>query len=784
MAAETQERYVVIIPTSGSTLYISDFEKTSYSQIILSWSPIRSTAINPIDYTSTPGQCSFVVANNVTIGGQSRFSNIPGLTFADIKIYQNTVLIFRGTIEDLTNIGNEEVTIQCIGKDAELSKLFKHTVIGSTNFPYADPAEIGKMLPVVYGDVKKVPFSAIDVGATARLAIFLEFDETTSAVFNNIELFSSSGSFEINGEKITYTGKTGDTTLTGLTRGVSETEDKSHYIGSIAQEFKTEHIYAIEGGISSIDDIYIGDILIDVDNLVGVTVTKYVSGHPSYPDQACIGLAYDINKAPGGIRRIAHTLRQLAAPTSGSDGITSGVVKPMSMRPIPGHNKAWDGSRSTYYDSSSDPYYTTDDTTYRFCAFKFTSNLDNEDIPPGAEYDYIHLLIDTNFASIPKTVKVGGVAIDGCTGPVWFSLLPLEETIDPTGADFCEKWFEIYYGTSIPPAEAIATNLLPANFSNGVWVFVAWEAAAGADIRIYDIHLTWAIDKLEDFGCPQPCPYCDTDETLASAGGVYGGEGTSTIVSPGNQPPVFIPFDFYKIYADVSGLDSGTTEPEAICSDIITNKCGLSITKTHATTGYDEVVVISQPPDVRALLDSIALQAKCISFFTPTAHVLKQMTGTYSTDATINACDMVENQAWCNYTNKSYISNKFDSKYNYSWWGLADKRDTVAAADASSQSTYGILSKSEDYPYIPGSAQAQAVLNWRLADLKEHRLMVEFVGTKVNNINRKIGNVIKFGISDSYVNSLLAGLVGGNDQFLVLNIVYPDGAIRISCIKL
>ena len=69
--------------------------------------------------------------------------------------------------------------------------------------------------------------------------------------------------------------------------------------------------------------------------------------------------------------------------------------------------------------------------------------------------------------------------------------------------------------------------------------------------------------------------------------------------------------------------------------------------------------------------------------------------------------------------------------------------------------------------------------------MKNPRLIVEFIGTLTNNINRKIGDVVKFGVSDTYVNNLLAGLVGANDQFLILNIVYQqNGAIRITAIGL
>ena len=77
------------------------------------------------------------------------------------------------------------------------------------------------------------------------------------------------------------------------------------------------------------------------------------------------------------------------------------------------------------------------------------------------------------------------------------------------------------------------------------------------------------------------------------------------------------------------------------------------------------------------------------------------------------------------------------------------------------------------------------MIDWRLLDLQDTRLMVEFIGGLTNNVNRKIGQVITYDTTNTDLNNMLAGKVASTDKFLIFDIVYqPDGAIRIATIGL
>jgi len=783
--AETQHRHVIITTKDGASpptvLYLSDFIKTSYSEIILTWGSIQSVKIDPITYSTQPGQCSFVVANNIAIGGQTRFAKVPGLVFADISIYQNDVLIFWGTIEDLTNIGNSNVSVQCITKDAELSKLFPSTIINTTTFTNAEMTDIGKMLPVVYGAAKRVPFMGIDVGASSRL-IWTITSPTTLILVSDASKFPASGVLEVDSEYISYSSITGnDITIT--TRGYNNTTIADHDISAIVSEVKTEHLYAIEGTVSDIGDIYVGGVLLNEDPLPRrVSVTRYESGHPTFPNQSCIGISF--SQTISGNQNFDAVVAEEVYKVAPEVAVTP-IVKPIDSTDA--DSAAWDGGLATYYDSAADGYTLTQvaypggfDPQRRYVAFKFAKAPDGYNLR-------LHLCLHTGFAGNAATaVQVDASA--NTNGPLadWFPGDPVGDElysnpdsfyvaiVDPSGA--CPLWLTLEMGNSFGTYDG--------------WIFIIWPDAESSDLRVYEVHAEYYMLDPTEQTCPEPCPYCTTPVSASGLVGTAGGaasigtipRGDAFIKQNSNTPATSFGWD--RVYADVTGIASGITTPEAIIQDIITQKCGLSVSLSHATTGYTEGVVITQSPDVRALLHRIATQAKCISFFTPTHHVLKQMTGTYSTTAIINSADVFEKQAWVNYTNKSYIANALDSLYNYYWWGMAGGSDIVTAEDSTSQDTYGVAALSENYPYIAGSVQAQAVLDWRLADLKEPRLMVEFMGTLTNNINRKIGDVVRFGVSDSDLDNLLAGMVSGTDDFLIIEIVFQaDGVIRIATIK-
>jgi hypothetical protein len=90
------------------------------------------------------------------------------------------------------------------------------------------------------------------------------------------------------------------------------------------------------------------------------------------------------------------------------------------------------------------------------------------------------------------------------------------------------------------------------------------------------------------------------------------------------------------------------------------------------------------------------------------------------------------------------------ARYNRHWSGYDDDieadRGLVIASDAASIAAYAYGTLEGDplsLPYVPGVTQALAVLNWRLSDLANPRLIIEFSGGYyLSDLER--GDVIEF----------------------------------------
>ena len=179
---------LVKIDFSGLILYLCDrswgdagskciFNSQIYEPLVLSWGMIDQGRIDPITFKYSPGQASFKIDNKPTVGGFDCFTSIfnthkPHKAIVTIsQIFNGATLAadeiteWEGMIEDFPSMKQEIVGITCIGYDLSILSTFDHTTVSFSNYPGADPDEVGKMLPEVYGYAKKVPFIAVDVGS-------------------------------------------------------------------------------------------------------------------------------------------------------------------------------------------------------------------------------------------------------------------------------------------------------------------------------------------------------------------------------------------------------------------------------------------------------------------------------------------------------------------------------------------------------------------------------------------------------------------------------------------
>ena len=877
MAAETQPRRAVITTTGAVTVRISDYTLASYTDIILQWDPIVSTKLDPITYGTFPATASFVVQNNVTVGGQSRFSDIAGLVFAEIEIYQNAVKVFSGTIEDSVNISHAEVLIKCIGMDAELSKKFDHEIIDETVFANADPDDVGKMLPQPYGQAKRVPFLAIDVGVLTTLKTTIATAESTDDIeLTETSALPASGTVQIGSEKISYTSKNNTTkVLTGtITRGVSGTTAVMHYAGAVIGEVRSEYVFAAGCPVNAIDAVYVGEVLQDASEYTTYT-GQTGDEHTTYSGRGVISfsnlsLIQRGGSTEGNVISYARHRRAAGLPIGGVTHVDkNGVVN------------GFDESVTITFPS--EPGGTTSDiyVDYYFdCNFFWLP----EGIMPAWDM--------TNMSEGGFDFFIDGVLVAKLKGSAEPALtvyesspLRVSKAAWPTTATKTKTFRHSSYGTvSLVVAQAIAycTSSIPETDERGKKIFreatnlpvgkiltnttfdasttITFPSAPSGNLTDVYIQLDWAwASRGDDILSDKPRMYeIDSTPVYHVAAAVNQGladsreiavlpttlylpqtswqttlSKTISRLSEFNRGEEFVitsatqhcyTDDFSNdvsltgnsvadsiigggVFADVDGFQDTNSPPVLIeyatdiMQHIIETQCGKTSacdTTTHTavraslvSAGYVEAVALLQPPDIRARLAGIALQSKCIQWFWNDIHYVKFMSGTYVADAVISYGDIYQNQSWINYTNKAFISNDLTAQFNHYWWGYADEntgQNTVESADAgspSSQNTYGELKKNINLPYVPGSTQAQAVLDWRLSDFKDPRLIVEFIGTLTNNINRQVGQIVTFDTTNTDLNNQLAGLVASTDKFLITNVTFQNnGAIRIETIGL
>jgi hypothetical protein len=175
-------RTLLEIDTDGGTLYYSDQALTvdaqAYVAKVMKWGRIRGQVI-PGEEVVRISSMPVELVNNPRIDSDIRaglevrlFVWFDGLTTAD------KLLLFRGTISENIkwDIYKTSFTCKDIGEfwDKQMG-----TPLSADAYPFADPDDLGRIEPIVYGEVKYLPCLAIDAGAISALRSGLAEGDTT-----------------------------------------------------------------------------------------------------------------------------------------------------------------------------------------------------------------------------------------------------------------------------------------------------------------------------------------------------------------------------------------------------------------------------------------------------------------------------------------------------------------------------------------------------------------------------------------------------------------------------
>lgn len=150
---------------------------------------------------------------------------------------------FRGVIVRVARVSESEIVLECE------SALPNVPWIIASDAAKNDPLDLGKRLPVVYGQAKRVPCIGWEVGALTTLAFEIPEAEVDQVQLSDSSAFPSSGSFKVGQEEIAYTGKDGTdpNLLTGVTRGDNGTEAVLHSAGEACVELITTVTFIVAG---------------------------------------------------------------------------------------------------------------------------------------------------------------------------------------------------------------------------------------------------------------------------------------------------------------------------------------------------------------------------------------------------------------------------------------------------------------------------------------------------------------------------------------------------------
>jgi hypothetical protein len=227
-----QPRTLLEVDTDIGTVYYSDQTLTlanTYLPRVMNWGRTKSQLVAGESVIRT-GTWKVTLTNNPRIDDIIR----PGLV---VRLYMwfanlaeaDKLLWFKGTIDDDIRWDFYDITFTCM----DIGDFYDKQVgipLSPLTYPNADPDDLNKMEPVVYGSVKNVRGLAIIAGGASTLRTDLAIGAGTIEL-SDASQFPSLGTVIIGEEEdITYSGKSGNN-LTGVAN-----VSKPYVIGELVVE--------------------------------------------------------------------------------------------------------------------------------------------------------------------------------------------------------------------------------------------------------------------------------------------------------------------------------------------------------------------------------------------------------------------------------------------------------------------------------------------------------------------------------------------------------------------
>lgn len=723
--------YLVTFEISTATLYFCDrvwgsagaecvFDGNLYEPLLINFN-INSGAIDPVTFETDPGQADLQIDDTAPVGGFNRLSEMlfafSAAQFAEVTISvipenatvaADAIVLFKGAIEDPSLPQNGVLSLRCSGFELVVSRKFSHDVCDSNTYENADPDDLGKMLPQVYGTCKRVPFLAVDAGAVSTLVANITKTQTTITLTDSSR-FPTSGTVQIESEQITYTGNS-SSQLTGCTRGANSTMALTHVAGAGAAEIQSDYFYAIGHAVKAIDADYVENV-------------AQSGNHTDYTGQsgdqhATYGaLAVKKFTAAKIQKKLWHNMLIHSAHKFHSDSTYVGSTRQIDANEY----ESWSISctepwwvPTPEFDRSIDGYATYWNLTITIADFGTTGHM-YVDVYDSNDGSWRRVFEITDGVITYQGPNPFPIYVSGSNYPTQLSILFKGEAsgLGAFDGDVTVGLFDI------------ALELF--RYGEDPTGGVAFSGNSTADALISG-RVSADVDGFQDDGA-----------------GTYTGSADALIERPDHIAK--------HIIIDRCGLSS----------DYIDSTSYTASGTQYAAASMSLGICILERPNVRNLLSRIAKQSKSIEFWEAGVHHLKYIEDTPDVDGFIDQYRIDAGQIWTKYTLRAAIENKISANFYRLWAGYKEgeeDRGVVTAVDSDSVAVFGELTgEKRSYPYISTQAHAETVLLWEAYELAFPRLIIEFAGgLDLSKYER--GDVIQFKAeSGDYLDSALSGLL-------------------------
>jgi hypothetical protein len=199
---------------------------------------------------------------------------------------------WRGHIVDHPQPDETTISLEMEDESSRLKKQIG-TLLDSETYPNADPQAVGKLIPIPYGVVKRLPALGADVGIRTTLALPISAASST-LIFSSADKFSPGMTVAIDDEELRIDTIVGDTVT--VARGVNSTLPAEHSQGAVIWERRTEYVYLASAvAIAAINRVYaiMGEAIeVNIASLCTLYTGQPGSEHPSgrYPGMAVVSV--------------------------------------------------------------------------------------------------------------------------------------------------------------------------------------------------------------------------------------------------------------------------------------------------------------------------------------------------------------------------------------------------------------------------------------------------------------------------------------------------------------